>query len=132
MGESLDVSLPRKGRRLVTRCCVLIVSLLVLTLPVGADEVIPLPGTRPMDSATKPSSEELSATAEELAAQSEILQQTVAFFQLDSEEQNEPPQSVEEVQPEPHDKADIHEKSAGPIEPGPGRKDAWDDEFEQY
>ena len=47
------------------RCCILTVWLFLLTLPVAADPVIPLPGTRPMESTTKPSSEELS---EELLA----------------------------------------------------------------
>lgn len=48
-------------------CCILLVWLFLLTLPAAADPVIPLSGTKRMESTTKPTSEELS---EELLAAS--------------------------------------------------------------
>ena len=77
MGESLDFLLPRKGRLLVNRHCILIVWLVVSTVAVGAEPVISLPGTRPMASSTEPSSTEPSS--EELSE--ELLAAAHAFIE---------------------------------------------------
>ncbi len=60
MGELLAILVPREGRYQVGRFCIFVVCFSFPVVCTGAEPVVPLAGTRPMELATEPSSEELS------------------------------------------------------------------------